>query len=1099
MDRNVSPSVTICENNTPNDTVRHRMRRVNSITVANAYREEKIQRNLQPDRPLHECRDSLFSASSNFQNYRGFLNLALIMLALCTGRVALENVIKYGILVDPMQIFRLFFGGTSIWPTLFTLFAVNIFILFSFHIEKQLSRSEITEEKALRHQIGVCGSVIIFPVLMVFVIEMHPISASIACTLYSMVFLKLVSYHMVNYWCRQFRVTNNYNKYRERRKSSDNITVPNMETIILNNIKNNVNSNHYNSKKYKNNNHKHLNGSAQTRHLVQYPDNLTYRDLYYFIAAPTLCYELNFPRSERIRKHLLIKRLIEMIFLVQLNMALIQQWIVPTINNSLKPLQEMDYPRMLERLLKLAVPNHFIWLIWFYWYFHSTLNFMAEVLRFGDKEFYRDWWNSESVEYFWKNWNIPVHSWAVRHLYKPLLQSGYNKLSAGIVVFLVSAFFHEYLREVESVMGCGVDTSRIIFANPCKSRAQLRYVKSIGLKLMTFDNEEELMKVSVLYPEAQLVLRIKTDNTYSTSKLSLKFGADIHETEHLLSRAKCLGLNVIGIAFHVGSGCQKSGPYLEAIHKAKNAFNIGINLGFNMTLLDIGGGFLGSAELAKLPFCTVTADINEALDQHFPADSGVTIIAEPGRFYTISAFHLCAQITSKRVVVTDDRTQRLIMYYINDGLYGSFSSVTTGHRSVQPIPVLKDTDRLDSRTQCLSVIWGPTCDSYDCVRSEHLMAEMMVPNIMNDKSYALFRNSEDLKSPINAVLVVIIICMEVSIKSCLREPKYKINKIKNDCDPNSLPFLWEIKSNISSNMSSSAPPNSQSYFFGTIHVPYSRVWDSIPNRVKRAFHNSDNIFFELDLIDGYTVSTLSKCQMLPKGDKLIDILPPDLYRRLKSHLDYVRHKLPTWMTADQRARGLYAEYLYNAITSNWEHKKPVWIMLMINSLTENDIKSRGIPVLDLFLAQEAQRLNKHIGSVEKVEEQCIPLNGLNYSEVLFALNQTLYQHEGIRLGILRSKLTTDDLIRHYNCGDLNEIIFNYDTTHVPNIMNDKSYALFRNSEDLKLAKHIDDYFRSEVIVKRNKRMSERVLNILQSNPNQSYFFAFGAGIDDNNF
>jgi len=111
--------------------------------------------------------------------------------------------------------------------------------------------------------------------------------------------------------------------------------------------------------------------------------------------------------------------------------------------------------------------------------------------------------------------------------------------------------------------------------------------------------------------------------------------------------------------------------------------------------------------------------------------------------------------------------------------------------------------------------------------------------------------------------------------------------------------------------------------------------------------------------------------MLPRGVKLMDVLPGDLYRRLKRHLDYVRVMLPSWMTADQRARGLYAEYLYNAITGNWERKRPVWVMLMVNSLTESDIKSRGIPVLDLYLAQEAQRLNKKVGSVEKVNLKLI--------------------------------------------------------------------------------------------------------------------------------
>jgi hypothetical protein len=36
------------------------------------------------------------------------------------------------------------------------------------------------------------------------------------------------------------------------------------------------------------------------------------------------------------------------------------------------------------------------------------------------------------------------------------------------------------------------------------------------------------------------------------------------------------------------------------------------------------------------------------------------------------------------------------------------------------------------------------------------------------------------------------------------------------------------------------------------------------------------------------------------------------------------------------------------------------------------------------------------GAVERVEEQCKPLNGLTYGQVIFALNQTLQQHEDIR-------------------------------------------------------------------------------------------------------
>lgn len=190
-------------------------------------------------------------------------------------------------------------------------------------------------------------------------------------------------------------------------------------------------------------------------------------------------------------------------------------------------------------------------------------------------------------------------------------------------------------------------------------------------------------------------------------------------------------------------------------------------------------------------------------------------------------------------------------------------------------------------------------------------------------------------------------------------------------------FLWRVKR---------APPHPPSYLFGTIHVPYTRVWDFIPDRSKQAFHSSHNVFFELDLTDPLTISKLTSCQLLPHGENLQTLLPRDLYRRLKRHLDYVKHMMPYWMTADQRGRGLYADYLFNAIAGNWERKRPVWVMLMVNSLTEWDVRSRGTPVLDLFLAQEAERMGKTTGAVERVEEQCHPLNGLNFSQVRRAKN-----------------------------------------------------------------------------------------------------------------
>lgn len=92
-----------------------------------------------------------------------------------------------------------------------------------------------------------------------------------------------------------------------------------------------------------------------TMPLVQYPDNLNVRDLTYYLFSPTVCYELNFPRTTRIRKRFLLKRLLEVIIGANVVMGLFQQWMIPSVRNSLVPFSNMDVAKTTERLLKLAV------------------------------------------------------------------------------------------------------------------------------------------------------------------------------------------------------------------------------------------------------------------------------------------------------------------------------------------------------------------------------------------------------------------------------------------------------------------------------------------------------------------------------------------------------------------------------------------------------------------------------------------------------------------------------------------------------------------------------------------------------------------------
>ncbi|XP_032465377.1 diacylglycerol O-acyltransferase 1 isoform X2 [Phocoena sinus] len=358
----------------------------------------------QWDLRCHRLQDSLFSSDSGFNNYRGILNWCVVMLVLSNARLFLENLIKYGILVDPIQVVSLFLKDPYSWPALCLVIVANVFAVAAFQVEKRLAVGALTEQAGLLLHVVNLATILCFPAAVALLLEsITPVGSVLALTAYTILFLKLFSYRDVNLWCRECRARAKAKAAAAGKKANG--------------------------------------GAAQCT--VSYPDNLTYRDLYYFLFAPTLCYELNFPRSARIRKRFLLRRLLEMLFLTQLMVGLIQQWMVPTIQNSMKPFKDMDHSRIIERLLKLAVPNHLIWLIFFYWLFHSCLNAVAELMHFGDREFYRDWWNSESVTYFWQNWNIPVHKWCLRHFYKPMLRRGSSKWVARTGVFLASAFFHE--------------------------------------------------------------------------------------------------------------------------------------------------------------------------------------------------------------------------------------------------------------------------------------------------------------------------------------------------------------------------------------------------------------------------------------------------------------------------------------------------------------------------------------------------------------------------------------------------------------------------------------------------------------------------------
>ncbi|XP_043563221.1 diacylglycerol O-acyltransferase 1-like [Chiloscyllium plagiosum] len=260
------------------------------------------------------------------------------------------------------------------------------------------------------------GAVLFFPLCVLTTLSATGAAGSaLVLGIHSIMFMKLYSYHEVNRWLREEWAPLGLKSAIKHPGISSCASDPSNT------------------------------GGGNLQQLVTFPDNLTVKDLYYFLFAPTLCYQMNFPRSSKIRIRFLLRRLLEMIFLIHVFIGLIQQWVLPVTRNSMQPFVEMNLTMMINQLLLIAIPNHFMWLIFFHWFFHSTLNFIAELMRFGDRRFYRDWWNSETLTYFWSNSNIILHKWYMRHIYRPLIEKGYSKWEGQASVFVLSALYHEYL------------------------------------------------------------------------------------------------------------------------------------------------------------------------------------------------------------------------------------------------------------------------------------------------------------------------------------------------------------------------------------------------------------------------------------------------------------------------------------------------------------------------------------------------------------------------------------------------------------------------------------------------------------------------------
>ena len=250
--------------------------------------------------------------------------------------------------------------------------------------------------------------------------------------------------------------------------------------------------------------------------------------------------------------------------------------------------------------------------------------------------------------------------------------------------------------EIDAVLSLGVEPERILYANPCKRIEDIVFAKGVGVSTTTFDSECELRKMAEHHPDCKLILRIRADDPKARCPLGNKYGAEEREWDVLLFTARSLGLDVVGISFHVGSYASSPKVFSLALAKAKKAMRLAKQHGFKPKIVDIGGGFSSATGLPNIK-----------------PIKGIQLIAEPGRFFVERVMELHTPVIgTKGSGVT-----------ISESLYGAFNCILFDHASPQVKEVRGvDGNRLEGQP-IKRTIFGSTCDGGDLIYKEYELPE----------------------------------------------------------------------------------------------------------------------------------------------------------------------------------------------------------------------------------------------------------------------------------------------------------------------------------------------------------------------------------------
>ncbi len=192
--------------------------------------------------------------------------------------------------------------------------------------------------------------------------------------------------------------------------------------------------------------------------------------------------------------------------------------------------------------------------------------------------------------------------------------------------------------ELQRVLRAGGDPARVVFSGVGKTEAEMRLALETGIYCFNVESESELRRLDrvaqSLGRRAPIALRVnpdvdpKTHPYISTGLKKNKFGVDFDTAEQLYRAAAAMrGIEILGVASHIGSQLLDISPLLESLDKVLGLIDRLKAAGIALRHIDVGGG-LGvqyKDEVAPLPKDWAAALLPKL------AGRGLRVLTEPGR------------------------------------------------------------------------------------------------------------------------------------------------------------------------------------------------------------------------------------------------------------------------------------------------------------------------------------------------------------------------------------------------------------------------------------------------------------------------------------